>query len=75
MADIVNCSSASAGVSQASVLRGRKFEHGRNRVCALRAEIGASWEILAQQSVGVLVGAALGNCSRRGRSDRISGTS
>ena len=33
--------------------------HSRNVVSAVRAEIGALWKILAQQSVDVLVGAAL----------------
>src|ERR1700758_2526320 len=33
--------------------------HGRNVVGAMHAEIDAFWKILAQQSVGVLVGAAL----------------
>src|SRR5215831_15957584 len=39
--------------------RGDGGSHGRNVVGAMRAEIGAFWKILTQQSVGVLVGAAL----------------
>ena len=33
--------------------------HGRNLLGTVQAEIGAFWKVLAQQSVGVLVGAAL----------------
>ena len=45
-----------AGGARPRVERGR---HGRNLVDAMHAEISAFWKILAQQSVGVLVGAAL----------------
>src|SRR6516165_4211962 len=61
MADISNWSSASAGVCQASVFRGLVLRAAATATMssALCAEIGAFWKILAQQSVGVLVGAAL----------------
>ena len=57
-----NRSSASAGVFQSSVFRGRELRaagYGCNLVGAVHAEIGPFGEVLAQQSVNVLVGAAL----------------
>ena len=62
MADISDWSSASAGVFPSKRLSRPRVEHGRHGrklVGAVHAEIGAFWKILTQQSVGVLVGAAL----------------
>ena len=69
-------SRASAGVFQPSVLRGRLLRAAATAARSSgvwRAEVGALGEVLAQQAVGVLVGAALPGAVRVGEVDGEAG--